>query len=112
MRKIRGCNLCTLGDDCMCHRVVRWNNIRNINTPPDFKEGYRRKYLINIYGIDPDDHTNLDRWCEIHDNYTLPYLILDDGSRLPNPACRYNGDDGYNRFIRDLEALKPKPVPW
>ena len=96
----------------MCHRVVRWNNIRNINTPPDFKEGYRRKYLINIYGIDPDDHTNLDRWCEIHDNYTLPYLILDDGSRLPNPACRYNGDDGYNRFIRDLEALKPKPVPW
>jgi len=92
--------------------VIRRNNIRNIITPPDFQEGYRRKYLINIHGIDPDDRTNLDRWFEIYDNWLLPALTLPDGRRLPNPARRYNGDGGYNRFIRDLEALKPKPVPW
>ena len=111
MIKIRGCRICTLGD-CMCHRVIRRNNIRNIITPPDFQEGYRRKYLINVHGFDPDDRTNLDRWFEIYDNWLLPALVNPDGSKFPNPARRYNGDGGYNRFIRDLEALKPKPVPW
>ncbi|SRR5260221_5137793 len=109
MMKVRGCRICTLGD-CMCHLVIRWNNIRNIHTPPDFQEGYRRKYLINTYGIDLNDHTNADRYCEILQNWVLP-AFLEDGE-TPNPKRRYNGDGGYNRFIRDLEALKPKPVPW
>ena len=110
MIKIRGCRVCTLGD-CMCHRVIRWNDIRNIKTPPDFQEGYKRKYLINVYHIDPSDRTNADRYCEILRNWTLP-AYLDKDREIPNPDRRYNGDGGYNRFIRDLEALKPKPVPW
>jgi len=102
MRKIRGCRVCTLGD-CMCHRVIRWNNIRNIQTPPDFQEGYQRKYLINTYHIDPSDRTNADRYIEILQNWNLPAF---------HPNRRYQGDDGYRRFIHDLDALKPKPVPW
>src|SRR5260221_105336 len=85
MMKVRGCRICTLGD-CMCHLVIRWNNIRNIHTPPDLQEGYRRKYLINTYGIDLNDHTNADRYCEILQNWVLPaflkmvkHLILNAG---------------------------------
>ena len=109
--KVRGCKICTLGD-CMCHLVTRWNNIRNIHTPPDFKEGYKRKYLINIHGIDPDDRTNADRYCEILQNWNLPVERLEDGTILPNPKSRYNGDDGYSRFINDLDETFAKPVPW
>jgi hypothetical protein len=106
--KIRGCRLCALGD-CMCDRVTRWNDIRGIITPDDFKEGYRRKYLINIHRVDPDDVTNADRYIEIFQNWNLP-ARLEDGT--PNPSRRYGGDDGYRRFKNDLEALTPRPVRW
>lgn len=100
--KIRGCRLCTLGD-CLCDQVTRWNDIQNIRTPDDFKPGYRRKYLINIHGVDPDDHTSADRYVEILHNWCLP---ADD------PQRRYKGDGGYRRFVDDLANIKPKPMRW
>src|SRR5258707_6352495 len=102
MMIIRGCRLCTLGD-CICDRIVRHNCMQSCITPDDFKPEYRRKYLINIHGIDPNDHTNAKRFVETINNYLLPNSNLNR---------RYNGDDGYRRFINDLDEAKAKPVAW
>ena len=77
--------------------------MQNCITPDDFEPGYRRKYLINIHGIDPDDHTNAERYIETIENYLLPNS---------DPNRCYNGDAGYRRFINDFDGTKVKPIAW